>query len=214
MLVGGAMGLIPVLVVAVSFFTAKRRRGLIGTGPPAEPHPAPLPAAKAIAISAAAFVTGLVTSGLVTPVGLAMLRADQNPIQPITLDTELRVIIGYAAAAALALMTANPRRAHDLPAAYLAKQLQTLVRGGALTAMTGLRGGFPVRNHAVADRRGDRRHLLFEWSTALLTISTRATTFTTRPHDQSRQKGNAAPLGPPLPRHVGKPSPVAMPASM
>jgi uncharacterized membrane protein len=42
----------------------------------------------------------------VVPVGLAMLRANQNPIQPITLDTELRVIVGYAALAAAAAVLA------------------------------------------------------------------------------------------------------------
>jgi hypothetical protein len=41
-------------------------------------------------------VAGLVTSGVVIPVGLAMLRANQNPVQPITLETELRVIVGLA----------------------------------------------------------------------------------------------------------------------
>ncbi|MGJ6965852.1 hypothetical protein ACSDR0_28485 [Streptosporangium sp. G11] len=96
-LIGGGVGLIPVLVVAVTFFTADHRRGPTRTGL----------AAKAVVIGAVAFVTGLVTSAVVVPVGLAMLRANQNPIQPITLGTELRVIVGYAvltaAAAVLAL---------------------------------------------------------------------------------------------------------------
>lgn len=92
MLVGGALGLIPVLVVAVTFVTADHRRG-------------PL-AAKAVVIGAAAFVAGLVTSGIVVPVGLAMLRANQNPIQPITLATELRVIVGFATLTAAAAVLA------------------------------------------------------------------------------------------------------------
>ncbi|MER6950981.1 hypothetical protein ABT294_43905 [Nonomuraea sp. NPDC000554] len=106
MLIGGAVGLIPVLVVAVTFVTAEHRRGLIGTSPPAEPHPARLLAAKAAVVGAVAFVAGLVTSGVVVPVGLALLRAHQNPIQPITLGTELRVIVGYAALAAAAAVLA------------------------------------------------------------------------------------------------------------
>ncbi|MEU4230726.1 hypothetical protein AB0F17_41095 [Nonomuraea sp. NPDC026600] len=106
MLIGGAVGLILVLVVAVMFFTAEHRRGLIGTGLPAEPHPARLLAAKATVVGAVAFVTGLVTSGVVVPVGLAMLRAHQNPVQPITLGTELRVIVGYAALTAAAAVLA------------------------------------------------------------------------------------------------------------
>ncbi len=100
------MGLIPVLVVAVTFFTTGHRRGLIGTGPPAGPHPARLLAAEAAVAGAVAFVAGLVTSGVVVPVGLAMLHANQNPIQPITLGTELRVIVGYAALTAAAAVLA------------------------------------------------------------------------------------------------------------
>ncbi|XVQ87577.1 hypothetical protein ACQP2K_09205 [Microbispora siamensis] len=106
MLIGGAVGLIPVLVVAVTFFTVEHRRGLIGTGPPAGPRPARLLAAKAMVVGAVAFVAGLVTSGVVVPVGLAILRANQNPVQPITLGTELRVIVGYAALTAAAAVLA------------------------------------------------------------------------------------------------------------
>ncbi|MBN6054843.1 hypothetical protein JYK22_23105 [Nonomuraea sp. RK-328] len=106
MLIGGALGLILVLVVAVTFFTAEHRRGPAGIGLPGEPHPARLLAAKAMVAGAVAFVTGLVTSGVVVPVGLALLRANQNPIQPITLGTELRVIVGYAALTAAAAVLA------------------------------------------------------------------------------------------------------------
>ncbi|MGW6504151.1 hypothetical protein [Nonomuraea angiospora] len=101
MLIGGAIGLIPVLVGAVTFVTADRRRGLSWTSPPVAPL-----AAKAVVIGAVAFVTGLVTSGVVIPAGLAMLRANQNPIQPITLQTELRVIAGFAALTAAAAVLA------------------------------------------------------------------------------------------------------------
>ncbi|MFB4278727.1 hypothetical protein ACBJ59_25785 [Nonomuraea sp. MTCD27] len=106
MLIGGAVGLSLVLVVAVLSFTAERRRGLIGTGLPGAPHPARLLAAKAVVVGAVAFVAGLVTSGVVVPAGLAMSRANQNPIQPITLGTELRVIVGYAALTAAAAVLA------------------------------------------------------------------------------------------------------------
>ncbi|MET7336106.1 hypothetical protein [Nonomuraea sp. NPDC005650] len=106
MLIGGAVGMILVLVAAVMFVTAEHRRGPIGTGPPAEPQPARLLAAKAVVVGAVAFVAGLVTSGVVVPVGLAMLRANQNPIQPLTLVTELRVIVGHAALTAAAAVLA------------------------------------------------------------------------------------------------------------
>ncbi|MFC5833738.1 hypothetical protein [Nonomuraea insulae] len=97
LLTGGAVGLILVLGAAATFFR---------TGLPAEPHQARLLAAKAVVAGAFAFVAGLVTSGVVVPVGLAMLRAHQNPIQPITLGTELRVIVGYAALTAVAAVLA------------------------------------------------------------------------------------------------------------
>ncbi|MEV0199675.1 hypothetical protein [Nonomuraea sp. NPDC050691] len=106
MLIGGGVGLIPVLVVAVTFFTAERRRGLIATGPPAGPHPGRRLAAKAAVVGAIAFVAGLVTSGVVVPAGLAMVRAHQNPVQPITPATELRMIVGYAALTAAAAVLA------------------------------------------------------------------------------------------------------------
>lgn len=99
MLIGGALGLVPVLIAAVTFCTADHRRGLM-TGPPMAL------AAKAAVVGAVAFVTGLVTAGVVIPVGLAMLRANQNPIQPITLETELRMIAGYAALTAAAAVLA------------------------------------------------------------------------------------------------------------
>ncbi|GAA3714052.1 hypothetical protein GCM10022224_094590 [Nonomuraea antimicrobica] len=105
-LIGGALGLIPVLAVAVTFLTAEHRRGPIGAGFPVAPHPARLLAVKAAVIGAVAFVTGLVASGAVVPVGMAVLRANQNPIQPITLATELRVIVGYAALTAAAAVLA------------------------------------------------------------------------------------------------------------
>ncbi|MBO3751261.1 hypothetical protein J5X84_34750 [Streptosporangiaceae bacterium NEAU-GS5] len=107
LLIGGAVGMIVVFVVTVTFFLAEHRRGLTGTGLPAEPSPARSLAAKAVVVGAVAFVAGLLASGVVIPVGLAVLRANQNPIQPITLTTELRVMVGYgaltAAAAVLAL---------------------------------------------------------------------------------------------------------------
>ncbi|NUW35748.1 hypothetical protein HTZ77_30630 [Nonomuraea sp. SMC257] len=102
MLIGGALGLVLVLAVAVTSFTADHRRGLTG----AERHPARMLAAKAVVVGAVAFVAGLVTSGVVVPVGLAMVRAHQNPVQPITLATELRVIVGYAALTAAAAVLA------------------------------------------------------------------------------------------------------------
>ncbi|MGW3346985.1 hypothetical protein ACWDA3_27040 [Nonomuraea rubra] len=146
MLIGGAVGLIPVLIAAVTFVTAGNRRGPSGAGLPAvgsagarppgagaaaaglpgrpgvagdglsaraigaEPvgraGAARLLVAKAAVAGAVAFVVGLVAAGVVVPVGLALLRANHNPIQPITLGTGLRVIAGYAALSAAAAVLA------------------------------------------------------------------------------------------------------------
>ncbi|GAA3447912.1 hypothetical protein [Planomonospora venezuelensis] len=105
-LIGGGVGLIPLLVAAVTFFTAGHRRRPAGTGLPAGPHPARLLAAGAVVVGAVAFAAGLAASGVVVPAGLAVLRANQNPIQPITPGTGLRVIVGYAALAAAAAVLA------------------------------------------------------------------------------------------------------------
>ncbi|RGA02912.1 hypothetical protein DI270_021525 [Microbispora triticiradicis] len=102
MLTGGALGLIPVLVAAVTFLTAEHRRAQIRT----LPQPARPLAATAIVVGAVAFAAGLVAAGIVVPIGLAILRAHQNPVQPIPLSTELRVIVGYAALTAAAAVLA------------------------------------------------------------------------------------------------------------
>ncbi|MDF5758866.1 hypothetical protein [Spongiactinospora sp. TRM90649] len=101
-LIGGALGLIPVLVAAVTFRTAAQRRRAAEPGP----RPVRLLAAQATVAGAVAFAGGLAASGIVVPAGLALLRANQNPIQPITLGTELRVIVGFAALTAVAAVLA------------------------------------------------------------------------------------------------------------
>ncbi|RSN11611.1 hypothetical protein DMB42_13620 [Nonomuraea sp. WAC 01424] len=107
-LIGGAVGLIPLLVAAATFLTSARPR--TGTSPapaaPAEPRPARVLVAAGGLVGVVAFVAGLVASGVVVPAGLALLRAHENPIQPITLGTGLRVIVGYAALTAAAAVLA------------------------------------------------------------------------------------------------------------
>nr|SBO96897.1 PKD domain containing protein [Nonomuraea gerenzanensis] len=100
MLIGGALGLIPVLVAAATFGTAGNPRTVGCQGP------ARLLAARATVAGVVAFVTGLVSAGVVVPAGLALLRVHQNPIQPIGLGTGLRVIAGHAALTAVAAVLA------------------------------------------------------------------------------------------------------------
>ncbi|MFI6297100.1 hypothetical protein ACIBEJ_36300 [Nonomuraea sp. NPDC050790] len=117
-LVGGALGLIPVLVAAVVFGRGIRRD----------------PPAGAAVAGAVAFVAGLVSAGVVVPAGLALLRANQNPIQPISPSIGARVIVGYALLAAVA--------------AVLAVGLAVLVRRAVVAA--GLAVGLVVVPHLVA----------------------------------------------------------------
>ncbi|MFG1941578.1 hypothetical protein [Nonomuraea sp. NPDC048826] len=87
LLTGGVLGLVPVLVAAAAFVTAGGGRTPVATG---------------VVVGGASFVAGLVASGVVIPVGLILLRANQNPIQPITLVTGLRVVVGWAVFTAVA----------------------------------------------------------------------------------------------------------------
>ncbi|GAA5009743.1 hypothetical protein [Actinopolymorpha pittospori] len=58
-------------------------------------------AARAAVVGAATFVTGLVAVGLVLPVGVAILKGNGIPVQPMPALTGARVIVGVAAVLAL-----------------------------------------------------------------------------------------------------------------
>ncbi|NUT10094.1 MAG: hypothetical protein HOQ38_06425 [Nonomuraea sp.] len=88
-LIGGAVGMILVLVTGARAFA--RPRSL---------------AAAAAVVGTAAFAAGLLASAIVVPAGLALLRANGNRIQPLTWATELRVIVGFAALTAAAAVLA------------------------------------------------------------------------------------------------------------
>lgn len=105
-LLGGFVGLVIVLVVAVTYSRPDPRSGSTRLRTPAEPRPAAGLAARAVVVGTVAFAAGLASAGIVVPVGLALLRANHNPIQPITAGTALRVIIGYAALTAAAAVLA------------------------------------------------------------------------------------------------------------
>jgi hypothetical protein len=63
-------------------------------------------AARAGAVGAATFVTGLVATGVVVPAGLAVIKANGIPVQPSPVLTEVRVIVGVAAVLALCAVLA------------------------------------------------------------------------------------------------------------
>ncbi|GIE35840.1 hypothetical protein Ait01nite_088850 [Actinoplanes italicus] len=57
-------------------------------------------------VGAAAFAVGLVAAGAVVPIGAAIARSKNMPVQALTLPTGLRVVVGLAVALALSAMLA------------------------------------------------------------------------------------------------------------
>ncbi|GGS76321.1 hypothetical protein GCM10010156_38850 [Planobispora rosea] len=96
-LIGVVIGLIVVIVVAVTFVTAEYRRGLIRTTLLASPRRGRVPAAKAVVIGAVASVAGLAAAGVTVPLGTRILRGGGTPVLPVGTLTEIRVIAGCAA---------------------------------------------------------------------------------------------------------------------
>ncbi len=120
-LVGTFAGLIALAVVATMFITAEYRRGLIRTTLAASPRRGRVLAAKAVVIGAAGFVAGLVGALAAVGFGGELAHARDAYVYPVPLPTEVRVIVGTAALAAVV--------------AVLALGLGTVLRRGA-TAIT------------------------------------------------------------------------------
>ena len=96
-LTGTVAGLIAVIVVATMFMTAEYRRGLIRTTLAASPGRGRVLAAKAIAIGAAAFVTGLAAAAGTVVVATEIAHARGYAMFPVPWPAELRMIAGTAA---------------------------------------------------------------------------------------------------------------------
>jgi hypothetical protein len=101
-LVGLAIGLMIVIVVAVRFMTAEYRPGATG----ATPLTGRVLAAKAIVIGAVAFLAGLVSAAVVVPAGTMILRANGISVIPVSAVTGLRVVVGVGALSAVAAVWA------------------------------------------------------------------------------------------------------------
>jgi hypothetical protein len=100
-LIGTFVGAIVLMIVAVTFFTAGHQRSLNRTAPTHPPAAWRMLAAKAIVVGAITFVVGLVATAVVVALGVQMLRSNGNDVLPVTLLTELRVVLGTAALLAL-----------------------------------------------------------------------------------------------------------------
>ncbi|MGH3399110.1 MAG: ABC transporter permease subunit [Streptosporangiaceae bacterium] len=145
-LAGVFIGLIAVIVVGALFIAAEYRRGLISVTLAASPRRGRLLAAKAIVLGAVAFVAGLAGSAGAILLGIPLLRANGNAIDPATTLTDVRVIAGTAALVAVL--------------AVFALGVGTIMRHGAgavtvvITAVILpylLAAGFPVLPAGAAD---------------------------------------------------------------
>lgn len=105
-LVGLFVGLIAVVVVGAAFFTSEYRRGLIRVTLAASPRRGRVLAAKAIVAGGVAFVVTLVAALLAVWLGLPRQRAQGQYVMPVPVMTEVRVILGTAALAAVATVLA------------------------------------------------------------------------------------------------------------
>jgi len=98
--------LIAVIVVGAMFMTAEYRRGLIRVTLAACPRRGLVLAAKAIVIGSVSFVAGLAGSVAALPLGEHLLRSNGVFIVPVSLATEVRVVTGTAALAAVTAVLA------------------------------------------------------------------------------------------------------------
>jgi ABC-type transport system involved in multi-copper enzyme maturation permease subunit len=105
-LIGIFAGLIAVVAVGAAFFTSEYRRGLIRVTLAASPQRGRVLAAKAIVAGGVAFVVGLVAAVLAVSFGLPRERAQGEYVMPVPTMTDVRVIVGTAALAAVAAVFA------------------------------------------------------------------------------------------------------------
>ena len=101
LLAGVFIALVAVLVVGAQFMTAEYRRGLIRATLAASPRRGRVLAAKAIVLGAVTFAAGLAGVAGAVLIGIPLLRASGNPLYPVTVLTEVRVIAGTAALVAV-----------------------------------------------------------------------------------------------------------------
>jgi ABC-type transport system involved in multi-copper enzyme maturation permease subunit len=100
LLIGLAIGLIVIIVVATQTISAELRRGLIGVTLLANPRRGPVLAAKAMVLGAVTFVAGTAAVALVIPLGWAVLRSNgfRQPGWPLSTIARLAVEAGLLVA--------------------------------------------------------------------------------------------------------------------
>ncbi|MEV4376083.1 ABC transporter permease subunit [Streptosporangium sp. NPDC049644] len=96
------IGLILVIVVAVMFITAEYRHGLIRITLLAGPRRGRTLAAKALALGLVTFAAALPAIAITFTAGGRILRDNGNTVLPVSLLTQMRIVVGMAALFALA----------------------------------------------------------------------------------------------------------------
>jgi ABC-type transport system involved in multi-copper enzyme maturation permease subunit len=100
------IALIVVIILGALFVAAEYRRGMIRVTFAAAPSRWKVLAAKSTVLGAATFAASLIAVGVTLPLGLHLLRAGGNPIDPIPALTEARIVVGTALLLALAAVLA------------------------------------------------------------------------------------------------------------
>ncbi|MBF9129407.1 hypothetical protein I0C86_10540 [Plantactinospora sp. S1510] len=101
-LVGLAIGLVMLIVLATRFGSGRYRPDSTGAGAPGSR----VLAARAVVVGAVTFLTGLVAAGAVLPLGTAVLRANGTAVLAAPALTQVRVVVGVAALLAVAAVLA------------------------------------------------------------------------------------------------------------
>ncbi|GAB2488525.1 hypothetical protein GCM10027187_64680 [Streptosporangium sandarakinum] len=99
---GALIGLTLVIVVAVMFITAEYRHGLIRITLLAGPRRGRMLAAKALALGLVTFAAALPATAITFTAGGRILRDNGNAVLPVSLLTQVRIVVGMAALFALA----------------------------------------------------------------------------------------------------------------
>jgi ABC-type transport system involved in multi-copper enzyme maturation permease subunit len=106
MVSGTFFALIAMVIVGAMFITAEYRRGMIRTTLTASPRRGRVLAAKAVVLAGVTFTVGLIGTAIALPLGEAVLRNGGNWIPPVPALTTARIIVGTAAAMAVAAVLA------------------------------------------------------------------------------------------------------------
>lgn len=105
-LIGVFAGLVAILVVSTSFVTAEFRRHLIRTTFIASPRRGRVLAAKAVVLGTVTFIVGLVSALIAVVVITQLRRSAGGIVLPVSVLTEVRVVVGTAALLALSAVFA------------------------------------------------------------------------------------------------------------